>query len=237
MKSHTTFRFIRSTNKSAKINMSVDKTIASLFEPTDQPILRLYTWEKSFTVGISQEPKSYSKRYPEYKENYAKRMTGGGTLFHGHDLSYSIVLPTSSLQGLNVKKSYEKICSFLLDFYNGLGLDAKYAKDTQGIILSKSEFCQVGFEAYDIIVNGVKIGGNAQKRSKNMIFQHGSIPLYGENNTKETGSSLEDLDINLSYEEAIKRLKVSFEKIFSVKLNDSSLNEKEEKYLQRLLEE
>lgn len=234
---NTTFRLISSLKQSAKINMSIDKALAVSYKATEEPILRLYTWEKSFTVGISQEPISYAKRYPQYNDNFAKRMTGGGILFHGHDLSYSIVLPTSSLQGLNVKKSYEKICSFLLNFYKSLGLDAKYAKDAQGIELSKSEFCQVGFEAYDIIVNGIKIGGNAQRRSKNMIFQHGSIPLYGQNNSKETGSSLEELNINLSYEQAMQKIKLSFEETFRVKLNDSTLNEKENEYLQRLLEE
>ncbi len=237
MNKNINFRLIQSLKQSAKVNMLIDKAIASSFETTDKPILRLYTWEESFTVGISQEPQLYATRYPQYKNNFAKRMTGGGALFHGHDLSYSIVLPPSLLQGLNVKKSYEKICSFLLNFYKSLGLNAKYAKDTQDIVLSKSEFCQIGFEAYDIIINGLKIGGNAQKRSKNMIFQHGSIPLYTKNNNTEAGNSLEDLNIILSYEEAMEKLKVSFEETFSVKLNNSSLNKKENNYLQRLLED
>lgn len=238
MQNKTNFRLLNSYNQSALMNMNIDKTIINNFSQNDEPILRFYTWEKSFTVGVSQNPLEYSKRYPQYGNNFAKRMTGGGTLFHGHDISYSLVLPTSLMKDLNVKQSYEKICTFLLNFYRGLGLDANYAKDIEGIILSKSEFCQVGYEAYDIIVNGIKIGGNAQKRSKNMIFQHGSIPLNNiHSNKKEAGSSLEDLGISISIDKAIKELTMSFKKTFNVKLNNSSLNEKENIYLKKLLED
>ncbi len=237
MNINTNFRVITSFDNSAKMNMSVDKTLASLFKEGDLPIIRFYTWEKSFTVGISQDPQSYASQFVEYKDNFAKRMTGGGTLFHGDDISYSLVLPTSSLKGLNVKQTYEMICTFLINFYKNLGLDAKYAKDIESINLSKSEFCQVGFEAYDIIVNGLKIGGNAQKRSKNMVFQHGSIPLRSVFKNKEMGNSLLDIGIDLSYEEAMKKLQQSFEETFNTKLNASDLNADEKKYLKKLLEE
>ena len=126
---------------------------------------------------------------------------------------------------------------FLLNFYKSLGLDAHYAKDTKDLTLSKSEFCQVGFEAYDIIVNGLKIGGNAQKRAKNMIFQHGSIPLYSVHTNKEAGNSLEELGIKLSYKQAIEALKKSFTETFGATLNNSFLNETENKYLEQLLED
>lgn len=73
-------------------------------------------------------------------------------------------------------------------------------KDIESIVLSKSPFCQVGFEAYDIIVNGRKIGGNAQKRAKNVIFQHGSIPIKSIKNDEKYGASLEDFSINLDFD-------------------------------------
>ena len=237
MNKGTEFRLIRSFNQSASINMAIDKALVTAFETDSKPILRVYTWEKSFTVGISQDPVSYARRYLEYNNNYAKRMTGGGILFHGHDLSYSLVLPPKLLEGFNVKQTYEKICSFLLAFYQSLGLNAKYAKDVEEIVLSKSDFCQVGYEAYDIIVNGVKIGGNAQKWAKKIIFQHGSIPIYSVNEQKELGSSLEDMGINISYEEAIEKLIDAFEKTFEVELKDSNLNEKENEKFQKLVKD
>ena len=171
------FRFIISQNLSAKANSTIDSALFKAFKKDSLPVLRLYSWENSITFGVSQNPSDYVTLLQEYKNNFAKRITGGGVLFHGHDISYSLIIPASYIEDKGVKETYELICSFILAFYASLGLKASFAKDIKEIALSKSQFCQVGFEAYDIIINGQKIGGNAQKRAKNVIFQHGSIPL------------------------------------------------------------
>jgi lipoate-protein ligase A len=227
------FRLLCSFMQSAKMNMATDKAIATQFNQDDMPVLRLYTWQDSFSVGVSQS----CEEYASYGSDCAKRMTGGGVLFHGHDLSYSLTVPTTYLEGLNVKQSYEKICTFLLCFYKKLGLDAQYAKDIPSIELSKSNFCQVGFEAYDIIVNGLKMGGNAQKRTKRMIFQHGSIPIESVQNKAEWGNSLRDVGIEVSYDKAIKLMCESFEESFDATLVPSTLNSKEKEKLKELLED
>jgi lipoate-protein ligase A len=229
------FRVIQTEQKSANENMAIDDALLSSYEKNDSAILRLYTWDKSLTIGVSQNFTKYSF-IDEYNGNCAKRITGGGILFHGHDLSYSLVIPTEFFQGQSIKQSYESICSFILRFYTDLGLDAKYAKDDLKVQLSKSEYCQVGFEAYDILVNGIKIGGNAQRRTKKAIFQHGSIPIFSPNKEKienKIGASLENMNINITFEEAKKRLIDSFEKSFKVDLEYSKLTkiEKEKKDL------
>lgn len=237
-----TFRLIISNKQSACLNMATDEALVNSFKENDMPILRLYSWEKSFTLGVSQNISDYT-HLKEYKNNCAKRITGGGVLFHGHDLSYCLILPHTTMKDLNVKQSYEKICSFLLEFYNNLGLHAIYAKDDVSTQLFKSEFCQVGFEAYDILINGIKLGGNAQRRTKKLIFQHGSIPLektMDENKTKqnlEIGHSLAEFDINLSYSKAQELLINAFEKTFAVQLEKSFLNEKEKENLSLLLKD
>jgi len=233
------FRLILSSTQSARLNMATDEALVKSFEENDLPILRLYSWEKSFTIGVSQKFSTYS-HLEEYNKNYAKRITGGGVLFHGHDLSYSLLIPVSFMKSLSVKESYEKICTFLLEFYKTLGLHAIYAKDDENISLSKSEFCQVGFEAYDILVNGIKIGGNAQRRTKKLIFQHGSIPIkpvLDSTRKHEIGYCLDEFDINLSYEETQERVAAAFEKAFNATLLKSKLNTKEEETLALLLKD
>lgn len=230
LKQNSEFRHIISPASSAKENMAIDEALLKCFDTHALPILRFYTWQPdSMTVGISQDIKSYSELNRE-KERMAKRVTGGGVLFHGHDVSYSLIIPGDSLQGLSIKESYEYICRFLLAFYRDLGLEVCYAKDDATIQLSKSEYCQVGFEAYDILVNGQKIGGNAQRRAKKVIFQHGSIPVKrvkNESLAKEIGISLEDLGISQTHDEVIKRLGESFRTCFQVNLNLSVLNHDE----------
>ncbi|WP_419324535.1 lipoate--protein ligase family protein [Aliarcobacter butzleri] len=221
------FRLIISQNLSSNDNTNIDKALFKAFENESLPILRLYSWQKSVTFGAGQNPSDYENLLKEYKNNFSKRITGGGVLFHGHDISYSLILPSTFIDNRSVKETYELICSFILEFYSNLGLKASFAKDIESIVLSKSPFCQVGFEAYDIIVNGRKIGGNAQKRAKNVIFQHGSIPIKSIKNDEKYGASLEDFSINLDFDETINKLKEAFEKTFNAQLLESQLNENE----------
>ena len=233
------FRVIKHKTLNAKENMAIDDALLSSFKEEEKAIFRLYSWEKSFTIGISQKFENYPFT-SIFKGNCAKRVTGGGVLFHGHDLSYSLVIPSELLDGLNIKESYEKICTFIINFYKKLGLDAKYVKDSEDIELSKNEFCQVGFEAYDILVNGKKIGGNAQRRTKKAIFQHGSIPIFKNNDEKldgKIGYTLEDFGIKIDYEEVKRLLIESFQESFSVETIESELTIDEEKKKNLLLKE
>jgi lipoate-protein ligase A len=230
------FRLILTNINSAKMNMAIDKALTISYQKDDTPILRFYTWENSFTVGLSQDLEHYSDLKEIYKDNCSKRITGGGVLFHGHDISYSLILSNNELGNLNVKQSYEKICQFLLEFYKQLGLNPSFVKDSEYIKLKKNEFCQVGFEAYDIVINGNKIGGNAQKRNKKLIFQHGSIPVYKTKEDKKMGISLEDFNINLNFEDTQNRLIKAFEDSFDAKLILSQLTQTETENLKKILE-
>lgn len=214
--SKKTFALCTSPRLSAKDNMRIDKELFEGFISSKMPIFRVYEWETSFTYGVSQNIESLEndKYLIGYDDKYAQRMTGGGILFHGNDISYSIVIPTSYVKGLSVKESYEVICGFLMEFYKRLGLNPVYAKDLEDIDLSKSHYCQKGFEPYDILVDGKKIGGNAQRRSKEAIFQHGSISI--DNSTYNMGHSLEDLGVEISFKDAKKLLVKSFAKTFNV---------------------
>ncbi len=204
------WRFIDSPKMSAKANMDFDKSLLENFDGT--PVFRLYSWEaNSFTIGRFQKLEDI-ENIERFGTNYAKRMTGGGLLLHGFDVSYSIVLPISQLGRRGVKESYEFLCQFILNFYKDLGFEPAWAKDILPNSLSKSPFCQEGFESYDIIIESKKIGGNAQKRTKNLILQHGSIPLR-KDKRKYSGYSLEELGIELSEKETKERLLKSFKEL------------------------
>lgn len=212
------FKYFYNAQKSASFNMQYDKNLCLEYVKSDLPIFRLYTWENSFTIGAGQNINDY-ENIVVTNSNYAKRITGGGVLFHGHDVSYSIILPRDSIKDFKVKEAYEMICSFIIEFYKSLGLDAKLAKYDENITKTKSPFCQVGIEESDIIIDGKKIGGNAQKWTKDILFQHGSIPVKKIGNYDERiGYTLEDFGIDLSFEEVVLGLKKSFIKVFNCQL-------------------
>ncbi|HEX2769710.1 MAG TPA: lipoate--protein ligase family protein, partial [Geobacteraceae bacterium] len=110
-----------------------------------------------------------------------QRITGGGVIYHADELTYAIVCAPQHLPGeTTIKESFRILTGFLLTFYRELGLPAAYAADMpeeMPRLGKRTPFCFAGRESYDILINGRKIGGNAQRRLRKAIFQHGSIPM------------------------------------------------------------
>lgn len=166
-------------------NMAIDEALLRSFDPASSlPVLRLYGWLRpSLSLGRFQKAAEVLdlEKCLDAGVSVVRRITGGGVIYHADELTYSIVcspgqIPPSS----SIKDSFRVLTGFLLDFYRRLGLDAEYALDvaTAGARLGeRTDFCFAGRESYDILIEGCKIGGNAQRRQKNIIFQHGSIPL------------------------------------------------------------
>ncbi|MCD6173564.1 MAG: lipoate--protein ligase family protein [Sulfurimonas sp.] len=226
--------------------MAVDEALLSNFKDKDLPILRLYRWEPSLSLGRFSNLYDTLDLNTLEKQNipFVRRMTGGGILIHGGDLSYSIVLPKNSLKGIGVKKSYRYLCEFLIHLYKKLNLHAKFANDLE-LHISKSNICMKANEPYDIIINSKKIGGNAQRYTKETLFQHGSIPINLDTKLFKN-IFLEDIDLknlttlnkigkNITYKELSNILVESFAQSFNIKLVNDTLNKIELQNVDKLL--
>jgi lipoyl(octanoyl) transferase len=177
-----TFRLIRSRPSSAVYNMETDKKIFNRYLEDGIPVFRVYRWQSpSFTYGVTQDPEKWIdlELCASEKIGIAGRMTGGGVLFHDNEITYSLACGKQDAgepQGPIV--SYREICAFLIKFYESIGLEASFALESESFKnrCVPNALCSASYEKYDIIINNRKIGGNAQKRKRQVIFQHGSIP-------------------------------------------------------------
>lgn len=168
---------------SAVYNMELDEKIFNRYLEDGIGVLRVYRWEKpSFTYGFSQNPENEINldKCASDGIQIAKRMTGGGIIFHNDEITYSFVCSKEDAgepQGIFV--SYRNICKFLTRFYESLGITAEFALEAQHFQERSAphQLCSASYEKYDIVIGGRKIGGNAQKRKRRVIFQHGCIPL------------------------------------------------------------
>jgi len=176
------WRFIFSGHQPPPLNMAIDETLLDLYLLSPDPILRIYGWKPhGFSLGCSQQAELVLHAEKCRKDGIplVKRATGGGIIFHGNEVTYSLVCSEEDIGSPpSVKDAYRVICSFLIESYNRFGLQPCFAIDSpDGRQKIKSSFCFSSFEDYDILVRGKKIGGNAQKRKKKIILQHGSVPL------------------------------------------------------------
>ncbi|MDP8233828.1 MAG: lipoate--protein ligase family protein [Candidatus Saelkia tenebricola] len=237
------FRFISSGFSSPYMNMALDEAIFQSFSPgVSRPTIRIYGWRPfGFSFGFPQNISDILNVEKCKKNNipFVRRITGGGVIYHKNDISYSLICSKSDLdiEG-GILDSYKVINSFLIRFYKNLGLDAKFSgyKDSE----SSDGLCCKAKEVYDVILRGYKIGGSAQRRRKEVILQHGSIPLQGEfdsiNDFFISNSEGEDkcfislneaLGRKIDYPEAKELLIRSFKESFDVSLEESSPTDNE----------
>lgn len=178
-----TFKLIRSIPASAQYNMALDKSILTSYLNDGIPVLRIYGWQApSFTYGVSQHSETEIDLAACLRDGVqvAQRMTGGGVLFHHREITYSFVCAKENIgENRDVFVSYRRSCAFLTHFYKSFGLNPFFAVESADFQAQSAahQLCSASREKYDILLNGRKIGGNAQKRSRQAIFQHGSIPF------------------------------------------------------------
>ncbi len=181
----TTWRLIATGSLTGVENMAIDEALLSCFAAEKPlPILRLYGWSPpAFSYGRFQHPEETLslEKCAAAGVQVVRRITGGGLLYHGNELTYSLACPAEFITGAqSVKDAFFHLTSFLITFYRKLGLEAMHATDYYGgekRLGGRSALCFAGTESCDILIGGRKIGGNAQRRLRNVIFQHGSIPL------------------------------------------------------------
>ncbi|MCL2761198.1 MAG: lipoate--protein ligase family protein [Desulfuromonadales bacterium] len=239
------WRFIDTGELSGQENMAIDEALLACFDPeTSAPVLRFYGWSPP-TISLGRFQKAEELLNLQKCENnnlkFVSRMTGGGIIYHADELTYSITCSTKHIpKGTGVKESFRILTSFLLNFYRGLGLKPEYSIDCLSPYShQRAAFCFAGRESYDILINRKKIGGNAQKRLKNVIFQHGSIPLIQRVDIgssyllqecpeviNET-TSIQEQGVPIDKVLLKQALKESFKFTFNLSLIDDALTDKE----------
>jgi len=187
MEALKTWYFLDTGSNSPWFNMAVDEVLFLGYQQKlprlnlKYPVFRIYQWDKdSFSLGYTQTPDKEFENVFLNSNKYVRRISGGGIIFHGDDLTYSMILKEGDLgEFKNIKESYRYLCSFLIGFYRDLGLDAYFCcdRENKNNLGEFSSFCFSKNEFYDIAVSGKKIGGNAQRRMRRYILQHGVIPF------------------------------------------------------------
>lgn len=241
-----TWRFIDSGHLHPAMNMAIDEALIEIYRNTGVPAFRIYGWQPhGFSVGYSQDADAVLDTALCRKDNipYVRRATGGGIIFHGSEATYSLVCSEEDIGSPpTVKDGYKIICSFLLESYRRCGLDPAFSVDCGSGSKNRSTFCFASFEDYDILVGGKKIGGNAQKRLKKIILQHGSIPLeldlphvlkYVREPlslfSQKSTSLKEAAGRDVTFEEFSAVMKDSFRSVFSAEFNEKGLTDEERK--------
>lgn len=247
------WRLIISGRKDLYYNMALDEYLFRSYTDYNKPVFRIYGWHPgAFTIGNNQRAEKvlYLDKCKEDNIAFVRRMTGGSVIYHADEITYSIICSDADIDNNEgIKNSYKILCSFIIEMYKMLGLDAYYSIDDKNYEIRKglSNYCFSAWEEYDIVVKGKKIGGNAQRRNRNIILQHGSIPI-GLNLDKikkyvheipddfyDRTVSLNDLINNNSYNEIENKMIDSFKNIMNVDFYKEEFNDNESLIVEDLI--
>ena len=229
------WRLLQTGFNTAFSNMAIDRAIlVGNSQAKVPPTVRFYGWSPpAISLGYFQSVAEEIdvNACKKLGVDYVRRITGGGAVFHDKELTYSIVISEAHPAiPKNIIKSYERICSALLQGLKQLGIQGTYAPIN------------------DILVDGKKISGNAQTRKANTVLQHGTILLDVDVDTmfsllkvpnekikdklirdvKQRVTSIEHIvGKKIRFEEVAKALQVGFEEEFHVELIHGILTKKE----------
>ena len=249
-----TWRIIETGFQDAYFNMAVDEVLLSQKEKGMIPsTIRFYGWRPgALSLGYTQ--KIASEINLEALRNLGldcvSRITGGGIIFHQQEVTYSLAIgPDSGLFSNSVGESFRRLCAGIIKAMEFLGVKADFAGDNLLPVDNSDAFCFAANSSYDIIVGQKKLGGNAQRRKKAVIFQHGSIPLelnYAgilpalknfSGKPIKAGSLNSILNKFLTFEETLDFLKRGFKEGLKIELKPGKLNCEEIKMAQAISRE
>lgn len=211
------FRLIIDPPRSAGLNMALDEVLARAQSGAGAvPSLRFYQWERpAVTVGYFEDVEKAAKRFQAEKNDLAvvRRLTGGGAVHHGRDLTFSLCLrlPSPHFSG-DVKGSYlrinEAIRLGLKPGYPGIDF-ADCRTSSSASSRQKERVCFESPSCYDLLLDGKKILGASQRRIGRTVLHQSTLFLGG------------------GAQELTRMIVRGFQELWKVEFTEESLTEEE----------
>src|SRR5256885_7477805 len=168
-------------SRSATLNMAIDE---ALLENAIEPTIRFYKWDHP-ALSFGYFGKLADVTHHSSERDLVRRWTGGGIVFHGDDLTYSIVIPASDSAFTESSRSiYEKIHDAIRAAFAAHGKSVELAEDRDAALrrprtaqraVPTNNECFANPVRADVLSGGRKIAGAAQRRTRRGLLQQGSI--------------------------------------------------------------
>jgi lipoate-protein ligase A len=204
---HTSsFRLLIDPPAAGAWNMAVDETLLELAAAEGQCTLRFYQWaEPTLSLGYFQAYSDRQQHEASRRCAVVRRASGGGAIMHDFDVTYSLAVPERHPLAADRLRTYRVVHNALIEVLADLGIEASLfggganvsgqgdgggcGEEIQGmedaspttssvpLAIRQPFLCFQRRAAGDVLVNGEKIAGSAQRRRAGAVLQHGSVLL------------------------------------------------------------
>ena len=163
---------LNSGSGTAAFNMAFDETLLESASQSGRALLRFYGWtERAASFG-------YSQKYAEVARltllrPLVRRPTGGGLVPHDADWTYSLVFPQGHWwYACRATESYRRVHEWIRAAFARLQVPTELSPCCSKELPGQ---CFVGMEQFDILWQGKKIAGAAQRRNRQGLLIQGSV--------------------------------------------------------------
>lgn len=172
-----TWRLVVTWGADPSFNMGLDEALLEADEAP--PTLRLYSWSPD-TLSLGYFQKLADVPGADKARQIVRRITGGGAIHHVRELTFSIAasLDHPIYRG-PVAESYGRVHAAIVDALALAGVEAS-PRGAASPIASDQEGTGMCFHhstPQDLVWNGRKGVGSAQRRKRGRVLHHGSIKL------------------------------------------------------------
>jgi len=175
------WQLIVTPGQSGHQNMQRDLELFQANERSgERTTLRLYSWQpRCLSLGYSQKMEEAVDlaRAKALGWDIVQRPTGGGIVFHNEaEVTYSLVTAIANpLLPEGMVPSYQKLSEAVVLGLRHLGINAQVNHSPLPGPQSPSHLCFSYPAEYEVVFNGIKLVGSAQKRGRKTLLQQGSI--------------------------------------------------------------
>jgi len=160
-------------------NMSLDEAMLESLRDIESPTLRFYQWTPAtLSLGYFQKADDRRLHGASCDCPITRRSSGGGAIVHDRELTYSLVVPAEGGLAMKTVGLYAALHDTLIEVLKSWDVSAQYVGDGCEKKSADSPFlCFERRSCQDVIIDGMKICGSAQRRRNGAVLQHGSVLL------------------------------------------------------------
>jgi lipoate-protein ligase A len=163
------------------MQMALDEV---LLRSVANPTLRMYTWDAPcVSFGYFQKAREVRQTHPEMP--LVRRWTGGGMVAHGKDLTFSLMVPKGDpVAALPPARFYKELHVRVAGWLNSCTARAAASGIPSVRLAGEGDLlagpsCFSAPAADDLLMEGKKILGGAQRRSGGALLYQGSLQGVG----------------------------------------------------------
>jgi lipoyl(octanoyl) transferase len=183
-------------------NMALDEVLLDVVSAPGKPgaVLRTYGWsEPTLSLGYFQRVAQVRGDSRFGTVAMVRRPTGGGAIWHHHELTYALAVPREHPLAQPSTQLYRAVHAAIMCGLVGFGVRA----DRRGEVFPPGDcerirplLCFTDRSPDDILFEGTKVVGSAQRRREGAVLQQGSLLLARSCQTPELAGLCDVADLS-----------------------------------------